>query len=126
MSYRRPVFSTANLLAHLEATSLGLVDVDEEERVRALEAAEEVKKAESRNWRAHRRPSPGKSRPLRVFSAAFLLALSGLLALPTEAGIEPGAGPGCGFPDAKGAWAETAPFPGAGELARPSSRLDEV
>jgi hypothetical protein len=115
MSYRRPVFSTANLLAYLEATSLGLVDVDEEERLRALEAAEEVKKTESRNWRAHRRPSPVKSRPLRVFSA-FLLALSNLLALRTEAGI----------PDAKGVRAETAPFPGAGELARPSSRWDEV
>jgi hypothetical protein len=120
MSYRRPVFSTANLLAHLEATSLGLVEVNEDERQRALEAAEEVKKADSRNWRAHRRPSPGKSRPLRVLSAALLLTLSGLLALPADAG------PGCGSPGAKGTRAETAPFCGAGELDRLSSRLDQV
>jgi hypothetical protein len=70
MSNRRPVFSTANLLAHLEAASLGLVDVSENERQRSMEAAEEVKKTESRKWRAHRRPSPGKSRPMRVVSAA--------------------------------------------------------
>jgi hypothetical protein len=69
MSHRRPVFTTANLLAYLEATALGLVDVGEDERQQALEAAEEVKKTESRKWRAHRRPSPGKSRPMRVVSA---------------------------------------------------------
>lgn len=78
MSNRRPVLSTANLLAYLEATSLGLVDVDEDERQRALEAAQEVKTTETRKWRAHRRPSPGKSRPMRVFSVAFLLVLQGL------------------------------------------------
>jgi hypothetical protein len=66
MSNRRRVFSTANLLVYLEATSLGLVDVEEGERRQALEAAEEVKNTQSRKWRAHRRPSPGKSRRLRV------------------------------------------------------------
>ena len=81
MSNRRPVFSTANLLAYLEATSLGLVDVGEDERRRALEAAQEVKKTESRKWRAHRRPSPGRSRPMRVVPA-LVLVFSGLCALP--------------------------------------------
>ncbi len=65
MNNRRPVFSAANLLAQLEAASLGLVNVSEDERLRASEAAEEVKKAQSRKWRAHRRPSPGRSRPMR-------------------------------------------------------------
>ena len=70
MSERRPVFSAANLLAYLEATSLGLVNVSEDARLRASEAAEELKKAQSRKWRAHRRPSPGRSRPMREMSPA--------------------------------------------------------
>ncbi len=70
MSNRRPVFSAANLLAHLEATSLGLVTVSEDERLRASEVAEEVKKTQSRKWRAHRRPSPGRSRPMREWASA--------------------------------------------------------
>jgi hypothetical protein len=65
MSYRRPVFSAANLLALLEAASLGLVDVTEEERSRAFEIAERVTEVQSRKWRAHRRPSRGRSKPLR-------------------------------------------------------------
>ena len=66
MSNRRPTFSAANLLAQLEAASLGLVNVSEGERLRASETAEEVKKVQSRKWRAHRRPSPGRSRPMRA------------------------------------------------------------
>lgn len=65
MSYRRPVFCAANLLALLEATALGLVEVTEDERSRASEIAERVGRVESRKWRAHRRPSRGRSKPLR-------------------------------------------------------------
>jgi len=65
VKHRRRTFSTSNLLAYLEATALGLVDVSENERLQALEAAQEVARAESRKWRVHRRPSPGRSRPLR-------------------------------------------------------------
>jgi len=65
MSNRRTVLCAANLLALLEATSLGLVDVTEEERSRAYEIAERVTEAQSRKWRAHRRPSRGRSKPLR-------------------------------------------------------------
>lgn len=65
MSKRRPLFSAANLLAHLEASSLGLVNVSEDERLQALETAERMKRAQFRKWRAHRRPSPGRSRPMR-------------------------------------------------------------
>jgi hypothetical protein len=66
MSNRRQAFRTANLLALLEATSMGLVgDVTEEERVRACEIAERVAEIESRRRRAHRRPSCGRSKPLR-------------------------------------------------------------
>ena len=65
MSNRRPTFSAANLLAQLEAASLGLVNVSEDDRSRAWEAAEEVKKVQCRKWRAHRRPSPGRSRRMR-------------------------------------------------------------
>ena len=70
MSSRRPAFSAANLLAYLEATSLGLVNVSEDVRLRASEAAEAVKKAQCRKWRAHRRPSKGRSRPMREISPA--------------------------------------------------------
>jgi hypothetical protein len=70
MSERRPVYSAANLLAHLEAASLGLLNVSEDEQLRASEAVEEVKKTLSRKWRAHRRPSPGRSRPMRSGVAA--------------------------------------------------------
>jgi hypothetical protein len=88
MSYRRPAPSPANLLAYLEATSLGNVDVSEEERLRALRIAEAVSKTESRRWRARRRPSPGRSKPLRRagWSVIFLLSLNALSAVPTEAG----------------------------------------
>lgn len=65
MSNRRPTFTAANLLAQLEAASLGLVNVSENERSRASEAAEEVRKVQCRKWRAHRRPSPGRSRRMR-------------------------------------------------------------
>lgn len=71
MGNRRPVFSTANLLALLEAASLDVVDVTEEERSRALEIAERVTEAQSRKWRAHRRPSRGRSKPLRGQGGAF-------------------------------------------------------
>lgn len=65
MSNRRPTFSAANLLAQLEAASLGLVNVSEDDRSRASEAADEVRKVQCRKWRAHRRPSPGRSRRMR-------------------------------------------------------------
>lgn len=81
MKSRRPVFSAANLLAYLEATSLGLVDVGEEERSRAKEVAEQLTKAESRKWRAHRRPSPGRSKPMGR-AGLLLLLVPGLFALP--------------------------------------------
>jgi hypothetical protein len=77
MKHRRRTFSTSNLLAYLEATALGLVEVSENERLQALEAAQGVARAESQKWRVHRRPSAGRSRPLRrkVLSVAVFLAL---------------------------------------------------
>ena len=66
MSNRRQVFYTANLLALLEASSLGLDDVTEDERARAAEIVERVTQRESRKWRARRRPSRGRSKPLRA------------------------------------------------------------
>ena len=65
MSYRHPVLSDANLLAFLEAIALGWVDASEDERQRVYRIAERIERAESRKRRAHRRPSPGRSRPLR-------------------------------------------------------------
>jgi hypothetical protein len=85
MNQKRPVYSTANLLAYLEATSQGWSDVGEDERLRALEAVEEVTRAESRKWRARRRPSPGRSRAVRGFSVVLLIALQGQLAIPAKA-----------------------------------------
>ncbi len=89
MSYHRSVFTAANLLAHLEATSLGWVEASQEEQSRALEAVKEVSQAEGRRRRAHRRPSPGRSRLMRSAGssavALFVVALSALLA----------GGPGC-------------------------------
>ena len=80
MRERRTV---ADLLAYLEATSLGLVDASEEERSRAQELAGKLTEAESRKWRAHRRPSPGRSKPMR--RAGLLLLVAGLSVVLTEA-----------------------------------------
>jgi hypothetical protein len=90
MRYRRTV---ANLLAYLEATSLGLVDASEEERSRAQEIAEKLTEAESRKWRAHRRPSPGRSKPMRR-AGLVLVLVAGLCAL--LAATCPFRSPSCG------------------------------
>jgi hypothetical protein len=87
MSYRRTVLSAANLLAHLEAASLGYVDeISEEERSQALETARKVTEIESRKWRAHRRPSPGRRRAMRGVGlpGAIFAALLGLLGLAPQ------------------------------------------
>lgn len=84
MRERRTV---ADLLAYLEATCLGLIDVSEEERSRAQELAGKLTEAESRKWRAHRRPSPGRSKPMR--RAGLLLLIAGLSLLPTKAAARP-------------------------------------
>jgi hypothetical protein len=70
MSERRPVYSAANLLAYLEAASLGLVNVSEAERLRASQAVHELKTTLSRKWRANKRPSPRRSRLMRSTGAA--------------------------------------------------------
>ena len=53
-----PNLFAANLLASLEAISLGLIDGTEEERRRASRVAATVTQTEARRWRIHRRPRP--------------------------------------------------------------------
>src|SRR4051794_19051479 len=54
-----PNLFAANLLAFLEAISLGLIDGTEEDRRRASRVAATVTQTEARRWRIHLRPSPG-------------------------------------------------------------------
>jgi len=95
MRYRHPTFFAANLLAFLEAISSGLIDGTAKERQQASRIAATVTLTESRKWRIHRRPSPGRSRAFRLY-LALLVTLCGL-AVPAEAGVCPGEAPGCGF-----------------------------
>src|SRR4051812_2543545 len=53
-----PNLFAANLLASLEAISLGVIDGTEEERRRASRVAATVTQNEARRWRVHRRPRP--------------------------------------------------------------------
>ena len=93
MSYLRPVLSAANLLAFLEGTSLGLVDVGEEVRLQAPQIVEKVTKTESRKWRAHRRPSPGRSRCMRGVGIAVVLFFALSLSLQGVTCDRAGCGP---------------------------------
>jgi hypothetical protein len=90
---RNPNLFAANLLAFLEAISLGLIDGTEEERRRASRVAATVTQNEARKWRIHRRPrpgprstrrraSPGWSRVMRRAGISMILLLSISLSLP--------------------------------------------
>src|SRR4051794_33734089 len=87
-----PNLFAANLLAFLEAISLGLIDGTEEERRRASQAAVKVTQTEARNWLIHRRPrprpdstrrrpNPGKSKVMRRAGLSMILFLSISLSL---------------------------------------------
>jgi hypothetical protein len=80
-----PNLFTTNLLAFLEAISLGVIDGTEEEARRASQAATMVTQNEARRWRVYRRPSrqpnPGRSKIMRRAGLSLTLLLSISLSL---------------------------------------------